>query len=597
MNNTKWFSLIISYRSKDLPIILLVLGFVFCAQLVQAQLTVTEEWANREDGGANANDQAFDMVVDDDEFVYVTGYLFDNGNANIGTFKYDSSGATMWSKIVNGVSNGNDWGNAIAIDASGNVYITGRIDSNLFNADIITIKYNSAGVEQWRARYNNSPYNDDDVGENILVDGSGNVYVTGKSIGNGTNWDFVTIKYNSSGVEQWVERYEGPHPNGEDIPHDMYLDGSYVYVCGESYRSAAIPNTDMVVVKYAQSNGASAWNFGGGEIAARYNGSADGFDYAENVRVDQFGNVYVFGRVNETSTFTDYCLLKYPSGGGGGTPTWVKTFDASDGPTGDGNDYGNAMEFWKDGSSYYFFVTGGSENDKVDAMNDPDPDLDVLTLKYSTAGTSLYTANSTRYDQGPGNDEGLVIAVDDHGFAYVAGTSLNNSADFDYVTIAYDTKGDTIWSRFYAGPSNLNDRPYKIVVDTAHNVYVTGRSRSPGNSNYDYLTVKYRQDNYTSALDKSPKPILETVEVYPNPASKDLFITFRNIGFQTLDVSIFNVMGNKMFSVQDPEGDMHKNFVGTSEYYISTSDYAPGMYFIRISSSNGFWTKKFLVIE
>ena len=62
-------------------------------------------------------------------------------------------------------------------------------------------------------------------------------------------------------------------------------------------------------------------------------------------------------------------------------------------------------------------------------------------------------------------------------------------------------------------------------------------------------------------------------------------------------MSIFNVMGNKMFSVQDPEGDMHKNFVGTSEYYISTSDYAPGMYFIRISSSNGFWTKKFLVIE
>ncbi len=82
------------------------------------------------------------------------------------------------------------------------------------NTDYATIKYNSSGVQQWIARYN-GPGNYSDYASSIAVDGSGNVYVTGRVLVAATDIDYATIKYNSSGVQQWVTRYNGPG-NGYD---------------------------------------------------------------------------------------------------------------------------------------------------------------------------------------------------------------------------------------------------------------------------------------------------------------------------------------------------------------------------------------------
>src|SRR4029077_1627746 len=83
--------------------------------------------------------------------------------------------------------------------------------------------------ESWVARYNGpGNYTDDPVA--IAVDGSGNVYLTGESSGQG----YATIKYDSAGEEQWVAGYNGPG-NGNDRANAIAVDASgNVYVTGES---------------------------------------------------------------------------------------------------------------------------------------------------------------------------------------------------------------------------------------------------------------------------------------------------------------------------------------------------------------------------
>src|SRR5215510_10840882 len=100
---------------------------------------------------------------------------------------------------------------AMTIDAAGNIYITGPGDGGKkTGVDFLTVKYNSSGGLVWAARYNYSVTNGEDWPYAIAVDGSANVYVTGRSVtstGKVTNYDYATVKYNSSGTQVWAARY------------------------------------------------------------------------------------------------------------------------------------------------------------------------------------------------------------------------------------------------------------------------------------------------------------------------------------------------------------------------------------------------------
>jgi hypothetical protein len=83
---------------------------------------------------------------------------------------------------------------AMALDSSGNIYVTGGSVASGTSDDCVTIKYDTSGNQLWVARYN-GPANSIEYTEAIAVDSSGNVYVTGPSQGSGTDDDYVTIKY------------------------------------------------------------------------------------------------------------------------------------------------------------------------------------------------------------------------------------------------------------------------------------------------------------------------------------------------------------------------------------------------------------------
>ncbi|MBE0433897.1 SBBP repeat-containing protein, partial [candidate division WOR-3 bacterium] len=104
---------------------------------------------------------------------------------------------TAWVGRYNGPGNDYDEATSLAVDEQGNVYVTGSSIGSGTSLDYATIKYDSAGVEQWVQRYN-GPANGDDWATSLAVDGQGNVYVTGPSIGSGTSLDYATIKYDSA---------------------------------------------------------------------------------------------------------------------------------------------------------------------------------------------------------------------------------------------------------------------------------------------------------------------------------------------------------------------------------------------------------------
>ncbi len=82
------------------------------------------------------------IAVDSSNSVYITGFSpGSNGSNDIVTIKYGSSGSQSWLQRYNGPANGNDAGNAIAVDPSGNVYVTGYETTATGGTEIVTIKY------------------------------------------------------------------------------------------------------------------------------------------------------------------------------------------------------------------------------------------------------------------------------------------------------------------------------------------------------------------------------------------------------------------------------------------------------------------------
>src|SRR6201999_1853261 len=99
--------------------------------------------------------------------------------------------------------------------------------------DVVTIKYGTSGQEQWVARYN-SAANEEDGGRAIAVDGSSNVYVTGVvGDGSGFNSSYLTIKYDPSGGVDWEDRYSAVPGSYNNVPSAITIDQSgNVYVTG-----------------------------------------------------------------------------------------------------------------------------------------------------------------------------------------------------------------------------------------------------------------------------------------------------------------------------------------------------------------------------
>jgi predicted house-cleaning NTP pyrophosphatase (Maf/HAM1 superfamily) len=309
---------------------LLVLALFFLWTVPVFSQSVGTAWVRKYNGPGNGDDNASGLAVDGFGNVYVTGKSWGSGIVyksamvasglcqyyDYATIKYYPNGDTAWVRRYNGSGNNDDVAASIALDGSGNVYVTGQSYGNGTGRDYATIKYYPNGDTAWVRRYNGSGKNDD-VATSIALDGGGNVYVTGQSYGSGTGEDYATIKYYPNGDTAWVRRYNGSG-NNDDVAASIALDGSgNVYVTGQSYGSGT--GEDYATIKYYP-NGDTAW-------VRRYNGPENGDDKATDISLDDSGKVYVTGTTDYGSGFDDFATIAYYPNG---DTAWVRRYNGLD---------------------------------------------------------------------------------------------------------------------------------------------------------------------------------------------------------------------------------------------------------------------------
>lgn len=286
--------------------------------LIKYNSAGTQQWSTTY--GGTQNDLGNAIAVTGSGYVYVAG----RANDDAILLRYNSAGTLQWSYSYSGTANVTDNFYDLKVATSGttegNVYCTGYSGNN--GNDALLVKVNSAGTFQWAKTYNGA-LNADDETFSVQVDGQEYIYTAGVvANGSPTNNDALLLKYNSSGTLQWSATYNGT-ANMFDQYYDLSLDGTTnpnVYCTGEYEPSVNIHDQNYLTVKY-NSSGAQQW-------VASYNGngsSSNSFDEAYSVRVSSHtGKIFVTGTSTDATQGLNIVTLRYSTSG---TQEWSASYD------------------------------------------------------------------------------------------------------------------------------------------------------------------------------------------------------------------------------------------------------------------------------
>jgi hypothetical protein len=415
-------------------------------------------WTNLYNGdGGTGVDQANAIQVDSSNNVLVSGYsLGKESSFDFATIKYSGAGIPLWTNRYNGPGNADDEAVALVLDQSNNVVVTGFSFTN--NYDYATIKYSSSGTPLWTNRYNGpgTGFNIDKPAGITYDNKEGSFYVTGLSAGNGTDTDFATLKYSGAGMAVWTNRYNGPGNLSDEARAIDFNDG--IFVTGTIW---GLGSFDYATIKYS-TNGVPVWT-------NRFNGTGNFSDQPVAVVTDNSGNVIITGTSYRTSA--DFSTISYSSGG---SLQWGGYFDGGNNSA----DQASAMTVDQSGNIFVtgYSSAGGNGND-------------IVVIKYSNSGAGLWT----NYFNGTENldDRSVAVKTDGEGNVVVAGYTTASGANggVNCVTIKYSAAGALLWTNLFNGSGNSTDQSTGLALDSNGDVLISGFTTSSGTSS-DYLTLK-----------------------------------------------------------------------------------------------------------
>ncbi len=275
--------------------IVLALAVICLASVAMAEVPYQVAWTAQI--GTVNGEESHSVAVDASGNAYITGSTWgDLGGANAGhsdafLTKFDASGNELWSQQVGSV--GYDYSYSVAMDASGNAYITGNTGGDLAGAnaggrDAFLTKFDSSGNELWSQQVGTAS---DDASFSVAVDASGNAYITGFTGGDlggvsaGYDDAFLT-KFDTLGNELWSQQIGTA---GYDISESVAVDTSgNIYISGYTSGDLGGANAggyDAFLTKFDAS---------GNELWSQQIGTASS-DYSNSVAVDASGNAYITG--------------------------------------------------------------------------------------------------------------------------------------------------------------------------------------------------------------------------------------------------------------------------------------------------------------
>ncbi len=529
------------------------------------------------------------------------------------------SQVTNWAWAKNATASGlGSSANGIDCDSNGNSIIVGHFRSaNITfggitvtnggnNNNVFVVKYNASGGALWAKSAGGA---NDAFGESVAVDVNGNIYITGSfsspSITFGsftlTNFggsDVFVVKYNSSGSAIWAKNYGGTSNEwgygiATDINGNVYITGAYTS-SSASFGSSTLTNvggSDVFLVK-CDTNGNVLWaDNAGGSIYS---------DGATSVSVDTSGNAYItgyylsspilFGSISLTNTggTDNFFVTKYNTSG---SVVWAKSAGVNDGGQ------GNSIKADAIGNTY---ITGtmGSSTMTFGSITLSNPG--VFIVKYNSSGNVIWAKCAGGLSL---NAKGNSISIDPQGNSYITGyfdgttivfgttTLTNTNWAYDIYIAEYDSSGNPIWATSCGGTDA--DIASGITLDNNQNIIITGGflsnsiafgSTTLTNSSagsFDAFTAKL--DNLTGIEENI---LAENISIYPNPFIFQTTILFSEQQTNTT-IKILDLIGKEIKII---------NFTGR-QLVIEKGEMNAGVYFVQTTDEKKNITNKKIIIQ
>ncbi|MCO5275345.1 MAG: SBBP repeat-containing protein [Flavobacteriales bacterium] len=509
---------------------------------------------------------------------------------------------------------GQDMGNSIATDANGNSYVAGSFRNTATfggatltssgESDPFIAKLDSAGNFLWARRAGGNSY---DGARSIAVDGSGNSYVTGYYMGtavfgtttlpsSGTQGsDLFITKLDGSGNFLWTlaAGSDGDDDSGNGISLDLNGD---VYVTGNFHGSVSFGSTvllstgsyDAFIVKL-DGDGNVLW--------ATKAGGAE-HDYGTAVATDAYGNSYVTGNFEGAATFGSQVLP-----GAGNSDIFIAKLDVAGTflwavrAGGSSIDYGSDIAVDADGNSY---VTGTFQ--QTATFGDTSfalgwGEINAFIAKLDDSGNFMW---AVRAGGGDALQQGNSIALDPAGDPHVAGT-FAGAGIFGDLTLtshgindAFITKlgqdGTFLWVKSIWGAQDGNAEAYGIAMEVNGGAHVAGRFTDSATFGTVVLASSGGYDAFITKISGTDSTVGEDeassgghgIQVLPNPARDRIELVAHDL--RSMELLITDAAGRPV---------VRTSATGTSTT-VDISRFAPGIYLLKVRTGKGEVVKRFV---